>query len=48
MPLGILSEVYFGLPPVLVLIGAIAITISVVWLGFAFFKMEMITIQMIK
>jgi hypothetical protein len=42
MPIGILSEVYFGLPPLLVLVGAIAITISVVWLGFAFFKMKTI------
>ena len=40
MPLGILSEVYFGLPPVLVLIGAIAMTVSVVWLGIAFLKMK--------
>lgn len=43
MPLGILSEVYFGLPPVFVLIGAISITISVVWLGIAFLKMKSIT-----
>lgn len=40
MPLGILSEVYFGLPPILVLIGAIAMTLSVVWLGIAFLKMN--------
>ncbi len=40
MPLGILSEVYFGLPPVLVLIGAITMTVSVVWLGIAFLKMK--------
>ena len=40
MPLGILSEVYFGLPPVLVLIGAISMTVSVIWLGFAFIKMK--------
>ena len=30
MPLGILSEVYFGLPPVLVLVGALAMTASVI------------------
>ena len=42
MPLGILSEVYFGLPPVLVLIGAIAMTASVIWLGIAFLKMKAI------
>ena len=38
MPIGILSEVYLGLPPALVLIGAIAMTASVLWLGFAFLK----------
>jgi len=38
MPLGILSEVYFGLPPVLVLVGAMAMTASVIWLGFSFLK----------
>ena len=43
MPLGILSEVYFGLPPALVLIGAVAMTISVVWLGFSFSKMKQLT-----
>lgn len=42
MPLGILSEVYLGLPPIFVLIGAISMTISVVWLGISFFKMKMI------
>ena len=40
MPIGILYEVYFGLPPALVLIGAMAMTASVIWLGFAFFKMK--------
>lgn len=40
MPLGILSEVYFGIPPILVLIGAIAMTVSVIWLGVAFWKMK--------
>ena len=37
MPIGILSEVCFGLPPALVLIGAISITTSVIWLGISFF-----------
>ena len=36
MPIGILTEVYFGLPPALVLIGAIAMTASVIRLGFSF------------
>ena len=42
MPLGILSEVYFGLPPIFVLIGAISMTVSVVWLGISFWKMKQI------
>ncbi|MFN5310552.1 MAG: hypothetical protein ACK5C0_13965 [Candidatus Kapaibacterium sp.] len=42
MPFGILSEVYFDLPPVLVLMGAITMTVSVVWLGIAFLKMNSI------
>lgn len=44
MPIGILSEVYFGLPPALVLIGAIAMTLSVLWLGFSFLNMKQIKI----
>jgi len=40
MPLGILSEVYLGFPPIFVLIGAIAMTVSVVWLGISFWKMK--------
>ena len=42
MPLGILSEVYFGLPPILVLIGAISMTTSVIWLGIEFFSLKSI------
>jgi len=41
MPIGILAEVYFGAPPVFVLIGAIAMTSSVVWLGISFYKMKL-------
>ena len=40
MPLGILGEVYLGLPPVFVLLGAIAITASVLILGVSFFKIK--------
>ena len=40
MPIGILTEVYFGLPPALVLIGAVTMTTSVIWLGITFFKMK--------
>ena len=43
MPIGILTEVYFGLPPALVLIGAIAMTASVIWLGVAILKIKSIT-----
>lgn len=40
MPLGILAEIYFGAPPVLVLIGALAMTTSVFLLGTAFFNLK--------
>ncbi len=40
MPLGILAEIYFGAPPVLVLLGALSIITSVIWLGIAFFNMK--------
>ena len=38
MPIGILAEVYFGAPPVLVLIGAISMTTAVLWLGVSFYN----------
>ncbi|MFA5298575.1 MAG: hypothetical protein WC389_10270 [Lutibacter sp.] len=40
MPIGILSEVYFGFPPIFVLIGAISMTVSVIWLGISFLKIK--------
>lgn len=40
MPLGILGEVYLGLPPIFVIIGAISMTASVIWLGVTFLKMK--------
>ena len=40
MPIGILSEVYLGFPPIVVLLGAIAMTASVIWLGISFLKMK--------
>lgn len=40
MPLGILAEVYLGLPPIFVLIGAISMTASVIWLGTTFLKLN--------
>ncbi len=42
MPLGILAEIYLRASPIFVLLGAIAMTASVVWLGIAFFKMKTI------
>jgi hypothetical protein len=40
MPLGILFEIYFGWSPIFVLLGAISMTVSVVWMGFAFFRLK--------
>jgi hypothetical protein len=42
MPIGILTEIYWGLPPTLVLIGALTMTASVIWLGISFLKMKTI------
>lgn len=42
MPVGILAEVYLGAPPVLVLVGAIAMTASVIWLGISFYTMKLV------
>lgn len=42
MPMGILAEVYLGAPPVFVLIGALAMTTSVIWLGMSFFKLKQV------
>lgn len=41
MPIGILAEVYLGLPPALVLLGAIAMTTSVIWMGFSFLNLKL-------
>ncbi len=41
MPIGILTEVYLGLPPALVLIGAIAVTAAVVWMGISFMSLKL-------
>ena len=40
MPIGILTEIYFGLPPYLVLLGAISMTSSVFWLGISFYTLK--------
>lgn len=42
MPLGILAEVYFGASPIFVLVGAMAIIVAVLWLGFEVFKLKII------
>ena len=43
MPAGILAEVYFKAPPVFVLLGAISMTTSVIWLGVSLYKMKLYT-----
>ncbi len=40
MPLGILSEVAFGLPPLLVLVGGIAMVLAMLWFGVAALKLH--------
>lgn len=40
MPIGILAEVYLGLPPHLVLLGAVTMTVSVVWMGISFLNFK--------
>jgi len=41
MPLGILSEVAFGLPPALVLVGGISMIVAMGWFGIAALKMDL-------
>lgn len=41
MPLGILSEVIFGLPPLLVLVGGVAMVAAMVWLGVAAIRLRL-------
>jgi len=38
MPAGILGEIYFGLSPVFVLAGALAMTIAILWLGLEYLR----------
>ena len=40
MPIGILAEVYVGAPPIFVLLGAMAMTAAVIWLGIVFFNLK--------
>lgn len=38
MPIGILAEVLFGVPPALVLIGGIAMTVAMIWLAWGVWR----------
>ncbi|MBK8622263.1 MAG: hypothetical protein IPN79_11015 [Saprospiraceae bacterium] len=40
MPLGILGEIYLGLSPIFVLLGALTMTTSVIWMGYSFFVIK--------
>ena len=40
MPLGIVSELAFGAPPILVLAGGIAMVVSMFWLGLAVWRLQ--------
>ena len=42
MPLGILSEVLFGLPPLLVIVGGVSMIAAVAWLGLAVWQLKAI------
>ncbi|KAF0186676.1 MAG: hypothetical protein IV086_09025 [Hyphomonadaceae bacterium] len=41
MPLGILSEVWFGVPPILVIVGGVAMIGSMIWLGLAVWRLKL-------
>lgn len=41
MPIGILLEVYLGMSPIFVIVGAASMTFSVFWLGISFLKMKL-------
>nr|TFG54931.1 MAG: hypothetical protein E4H34_01520 [Hyphomicrobiales bacterium] len=43
MPIGILSEVVLGVPPLLVLVGGIAMIVSIAWLGLAILGLKLNT-----
>jgi hypothetical protein len=40
MPIGIMSEVLFGLPPILVIVGGISMVICMAWLGIIVWRIE--------
>ena len=41
MPLGILSEVMFGVPPLLVIVGGVSMVAAMTWFGVAAIKMRL-------
>lgn len=41
MPLGILSEVLFGVPPIFVIVGGLSMVLAMGWLTFAVWKLEL-------
>jgi len=41
MPIGILSEVLFGLPPLLVIVGGVAIVLGMIWFGIAVTQLDL-------
>lgn len=43
MPIGILSEVLFGLPPLLVIVGGVSMVVSTAWLGLAVWRVKAVT-----
>ena len=40
MPLGILTEVLFGVPPLLVIVGGVAMVAAMLWFGWATLRLE--------
>lgn len=45
MPIGILSEIYLGLPPILVLLGAVSITVATALFALELVKMDVANAQ---
>ncbi len=41
MPIGILSEVVFGVPPLLVIVGGVCMVAAMAWFGVAAFKLRL-------
>jgi hypothetical protein len=41
MPIGILSEVLFGVPPVLVIVGGVSIVVAMIWFGIAAMRLNL-------